>query len=428
MEHFAGYGFNRSHSAAYALLAYQTAYLKATYPVFFMAALLTSEKQNTDKVVQYLQACRDMDIGVLPPDINESELDFAVVGDKIRFGLAAVKNVGESAIESMLAARAKVGRFESPADLCEEVDLRLVNKRVLESLVKSGCFDSFGAKRAQLMAIADRALDYGQQVQRERESGQGSLFGDMGGVRPEEQDLAPVADAAHGVPDEGLEWLGERLPGRRRDRQVFGEFGVEKGVEIDRGQGAGPRRNAGRSRNPSIRPAQARALIESPCNRPNRIPYPPFSCHLWVVVYWLGRSLDVACSRPLSIGDRLGSGVEHDPCGRRACADAAPANDCKDYFIERDGALYAGAHLIVDLWDAERLDDIGHIEATLKDCVEAAGATLLHIHLHHFTPNHGVSGVAVLAESHISIHTWPERGYAALDVFMCGDTRASQGD
>ena len=202
MEHFAGYGFNRSHSAAYALLAYQTAYLKATFPVFFMAALLTSEKQNTDKVVQYLQACRDMGIEVLPPDINESELDFAVVGDKIRFGLAAVKNVGESAIESMLAVRKKQGRFKSPADLCEEVDLRLVNKRVLEALVKSGSFDSFGAKRAQLMAIADRALDYGQQVQRERESGQGSLFGDMGGVR-----RSPELDRLPDVP----EWSDSEL-------------------------------------------------------------------------------------------------------------------------------------------------------------------------------------------------------------------------
>ncbi len=92
----------------------------------------------------------------------------------------------------------------------------------------------------------------------------------------------------------------------------------------------------------------------------------------------------------------------------------------KDYFIERDGVRCAGTHLIIDLWDAERLDDLPHIEETLRACVTAAGATLLHIHLHHFTPNMGVSGVAVLAESHISIHTWPENGYAALDVFMCG--------
>ena len=125
-----------------------------------MAALLTSEKQNTDKVVQYLNACKDMQIEVLPPDINESEMDFTVVGDKIRFGLAAVKNVGESAIESMLEARKRVGRFGSPADLCEEVDLRLVNKRVLESLVKSGSFDSFGSHRSQLTAVIDRVVDY----------------------------------------------------------------------------------------------------------------------------------------------------------------------------------------------------------------------------------------------------------------------------
>ncbi len=180
MEHFAGYGFNRSHSAAYALVAYQTGYLKANYPVYFMAALLTSEKTNTDKVVQYMSASRDMGIEVLPPDINESELDFAVVKDKIRFGLGAVKNVGESAIDSMLRARTKVGAFRSLVDLTEEVDLRLVNKRVLESLVKSGSFDSFGVRRSQLAAVLDRALDAGQQVQRERESGQGSLLGLFG--------------------------------------------------------------------------------------------------------------------------------------------------------------------------------------------------------------------------------------------------------
>ncbi len=106
--------------------------------------------------------------------------------------------------------------------------------------------------------------------------------------------------------------------------------------------------------------------------------------------------------------------------------DTAPATgqeQRKDFFIERDGERFAGTHLIVDLWDAERLDDLEHVERTLRDCVEAAEATLLHIHLHHFTPNGGVSGVAVLAESHISIHSWPEIGYAALDVFMCGDAK-----
>lgn len=100
----------------------------------------------------------------------------------------------------------------------------------------------------------------------------------------------------------------------------------------------------------------------------------------------------------------------------------SPASPPKDFFIERNGTRYAGTHLIIDLWDAERLDDIDHIERAMRDCVAAAGATLLHIHLHHFTPNLGVSGVAVLAESHISVHTWPETGFAAFDVFMCGDT------
>ncbi len=178
MEHFGGYGFNRSHSAAYALLAYQTAYLKANYPVFFMAALLTSEKTNTDKVVHYLRTCRDMGIDILPPDINESGLDFTVVDGKIRFGLAAIKNVGQSAIQSLLEARAKRGPFRALLDLCEDVDLRLVNKRVLESLIKSGCLDSLGARRSQLYAVIDRVLDYGQTLQRDRDSGQASLFGD----------------------------------------------------------------------------------------------------------------------------------------------------------------------------------------------------------------------------------------------------------
>ncbi len=102
---------------------------------------------------------------------------------------------------------------------------------------------------------------------------------------------------------------------------------------------------------------------------------------------------------------------------------AEDGDERKDFFVERDGVRYAGTHLIVDLWEAERLDDMEQIEETLRECVAAAGATLLHIHLHHFTPNAGVSGVAVLAESHISVHTWPELGYAAFDVFMCGDTK-----
>lgn len=107
-------------------------------------------------------------------------------------------------------------------------------------------------------------------------------------------------------------------------------------------------------------------------------------------------------------------------------ADVTDAEDRKDHFIARDGKLFAGTHLIIDLWGAERLDDLTHVRETLIEAVQVAGATLLHIHLHHFTPNGGISGVAVLAESHISIHTWPERGYAALDVFMCGDAEPAK--
>jgi folate-binding protein YgfZ len=131
MEHFAGYGFNKSHSTAYALLAYQTAYLKANYPWHFAAALLTIEAQNTDKLAVYLQECRDRSIPVLPPDINKSQLAFTVTPEGVRFGLTAVKNVGEGAIASILGVRASQGRITSLHALCDELDLRLVNKRVL---------------------------------------------------------------------------------------------------------------------------------------------------------------------------------------------------------------------------------------------------------------------------------------------------------
>src|SRR5947207_3062061 len=142
MEHFAGYGFNKSHSTAYAFLAYQTAYLKANYPWHFAAALLTIEAQNTDKLALYLGECRDRGVPVLPPDINESQLRFTVTPQGVRFGLTAIKNVGEGAIEALLAVRKNQGRIASLHALCEELDLRLVNKRVFESLVKAGAFDS----------------------------------------------------------------------------------------------------------------------------------------------------------------------------------------------------------------------------------------------------------------------------------------------
>src|SRR4051812_48321466 len=177
MEQFAGYGFNKSHSAAYALLAYQTAYLKTHYPVEFMAALLTSVTGNTDDVVKYINECREMGISVEPPDINVSDANFTPHENAIRFGLAAVKNVGHNAIESIVTARKKLNApFASIYEFCEKVDLRLLNKRVLESLIKSGAMDSLG-RRAQLMAVLDKSMERAQKAQRDVESGRHGLFG-----------------------------------------------------------------------------------------------------------------------------------------------------------------------------------------------------------------------------------------------------------
>jgi DNA polymerase-3 subunit alpha len=176
LEKFAEYGFPKAHSAAYALLAYHTAYLKTRYPVEFMAALLTSVTGNTDDVVKYINECREMGIAVEPPDMNVSDANFTPHGPAIRFGLAAVKNVGHNAIESIVAARKDLGQFRSIYEFCEKVDLRLLNRRVLESLIKSGAMDSLG-RRAQLMAVLDRAVEHAEKLQRDAESGQHGLFG-----------------------------------------------------------------------------------------------------------------------------------------------------------------------------------------------------------------------------------------------------------
>ena len=178
MAYFAGYGFNKSHSAAYAVVTFQTAYLKAHYPTEFMAALLTSEMGNADKMVGYFAECRALGIRVLPPDVNESEKQFSVVEDGIRFGLAAIKNVGESAVESIIAARQEQGRFRSFFDFCRRSDLQRVNKRVLDGLIKVGAFDSTGARRAQLAAVMEQALEEAAGFHRERERGQTNIFGE----------------------------------------------------------------------------------------------------------------------------------------------------------------------------------------------------------------------------------------------------------
>jgi DNA polymerase-3 subunit alpha len=224
MEQFAGYGFNKSHSAAYALIAYQTGYLKSHFPVEFMSALLTSEIGNTDKLAHYLNECRDMGIAILPPDVNSSDRAFTPEGPNIRFGLTAIKNVGEAAIESVLAARATLGRFDNLFQFCENVDLRLLNKRVLESLIKAGAFDSFGARRAQSMAVLDRAMEQGQRRQREDQSGQHGLFlGSPDAAPPAPMELPEVA-----------EWSeAERLTG---EKEVLGFYVTGHPLEKFRAQ------------------------------------------------------------------------------------------------------------------------------------------------------------------------------------------------
>ncbi|NLI83339.1 MAG: DNA polymerase III subunit alpha [Deltaproteobacteria bacterium] len=176
MEKFAGYGFNKSHSAAYALIAYQTAYLKAHYPVEFMAALLNSLLSSTDQVVKLINECREKNIVILPPDVNASNKDFSVVEGRIRFGLGAVKNVGESAVDAILQSREQKGPFLSVYDFCRRVDTQKVNRRVVEHLIKCGAFDSVHPVRAEVMAALDDALEKAQAVQRDRQSGQVNMF------------------------------------------------------------------------------------------------------------------------------------------------------------------------------------------------------------------------------------------------------------
>lgn len=180
MEKFAQYGFNKSHSAAYGLITVHTAWLKAHHRVEFMAALLTSDKDNTDKVVAYIAEARESGIEVLPPDVNVSEMAFGATDGKIRFGLGAIKGVGEGAVEAIIEAR-NAGPFKSLFDFCERVDSRRVNKKTLEALVKAGAFDFEKRPRKQLFETLDRAVDGGAATQRDKASGQESLFGLLGG-------------------------------------------------------------------------------------------------------------------------------------------------------------------------------------------------------------------------------------------------------
>jgi len=202
IERFAGYGFNKSHSTRYAFIAYQTAYIKAHWPVEFMAALLTYEMDNTDKVVDYIAECAELGIEVRPPDINESGVDFTPLykgsgknkKGVIRFGLAAVKGVGEKAVEQIIAAREKIGRFQSLFHFCENVDLRAVNKQVVEALIKAGAFDRLGGNRAQMTAGLEKAMQIGARLQADKQNGQMNFFAQL------QQDGDYAKDAEH-LPD-----------------------------------------------------------------------------------------------------------------------------------------------------------------------------------------------------------------------------------
>ena len=207
LTHFADYGFNKSHSAAYGLLAWQTAYLKAHYPVEFMAGVLTSIMDKTDKIPVYIQLCRQMGIKILPPDINSSAATFGIEDGAIRFGLAAVRNVGENAIVSMERVRAEGGKFRSLVDFCARVDMRAVNKRALESLIKCGAFDSIGTERNQLLASLDAAMQDAARRQRDVLSGQGGLFGEE--TMEEVQQIAVSADVPPSTARERLTWEKE---------------------------------------------------------------------------------------------------------------------------------------------------------------------------------------------------------------------------
>ncbi len=195
IEKFAGYGFNKSHSTAYALIAYQTAYLKAHYPVEFMAALLSGDIpgrnfKSKDSLVEHLEDCQRMGVEVIPPDVNTSDADFAVVAGRIPFGLSAIKACGSGAADAIVAARKLGGPFRSLFEFCERVDPQSCNRATIEALIKAGAFDSLGAKRAQLMGAIDRALQSGAAAAADRRSGQRGLFGD------EAEDAEEAASAA----------------------------------------------------------------------------------------------------------------------------------------------------------------------------------------------------------------------------------------
>ncbi|SFJ95688.1 DNA polymerase III subunit alpha [Methylophaga sulfidovorans] len=248
MEKFAEYGFNKSHSAAYALVAYQTAWLKAHYPAAFMAAVLSADMDNTDKVVGLIDECRDMKLKVLPPDVNHSKIKFTVEDERtIRYGLGAIKGVGESALAGIVSEREQGEAFSSLYDFCRRVDMRKINRRVMESLVKAGAMDSLGGHRASIEASLTKAMQIADQHRRNKDSGQNDLFG-----------LSPEIDSGQDEPlEQAAEWaeehllqaekdtLGLYLSGHPIDRyqQELAEFIPKRINELDAPESKGYQRN-----------------------------------------------------------------------------------------------------------------------------------------------------------------------------------------
>lgn len=211
MAQFADYGFNRSHSFAYAYLAYQTAYLKAHYPTHFYAAVLSNEISNAEKLARYIGEMKILGISLLPPDVNSSNEGFTPVGNSILFGLAAIKGLGSSAVQMIISAREEGGDFKSIFNFAERVDQRAVNKRVMESLIKSGAFDSTSRNRAAMMAALDRAIEYGAKAQRDKLSGQTDLFASLLGADDSASDEPPLPDTKPWLRKEYLAYEKEAL-------------------------------------------------------------------------------------------------------------------------------------------------------------------------------------------------------------------------
>ncbi len=283
MEKFAGYGFNRSHSAAYAMLSYQTAWLKAHYPEAFMAAVLSSDMDKTDKVVTIINECASMGLEVLPPDVNASAYDFTVAGEgSIRYGLGAVKGVGQAAVEAIVEERTRDGAYRDLADLCARLDLQRINRRALEALVKAGSLDALGPNRATLLHNLPAALQLGEQRARARQARPGGPVRPGHAQRGRRRAAAAAAGAAAGLV--GVRTPAVRaghagpVPDRSPDRRIRGRtggHGVRPHRRRDRGARGGRaarlrRRQAGHGRRPGARGAPPRQPHDAGAGRPQR--------------------------------------------------------------------------------------------------------------------------------------------------------------